>query len=174
MVEYLLDCPDCQTAVSVGTARAGGEVTCGNCGKDMAVPKLGELRLRPMAQSAAPSAAAPKEGRSSGGFFLAAATLAAIALLAAGFSTLRYLTIDVQGTTAGHIADIRETYPLASPAQLANEYERINEFGVELPRPYAYHATETKSNQWRLWAIVLGGIGLTSLAGAVVSGRRQG
>ncbi len=170
MAEYLLPCPHCQHPQAVGTARAGGQVACDDCGEAIVVPKLGELRQQPLAGSGQGPAVVRKSG--GGGMFLVAATVAAITILAAAFCTLRWLTIDVPATTASHIAEVTEAYPQASPAELVREYESINRYGIELPRAYGYHAIETRSNQWRTWALVLGGIGLASLAAAVLAARR--
>ena len=169
VAEYLIDCPDCQFSQPVGTAQAGGEIACQSCGQPISVPRLGDLRQRPPAETTAP---ATKPTRSGGGLFLTFATLAALTILAASFCAVRWATIEVPATTDSHIAEVREAYPRASPAQLVREYEQINQYGIELPRPYGYHDAEVRSSRWRMGAIILGGVGLTSLAAAVVAGRR--
>jgi len=46
MTTYLLPC-ECTADVAVTAGQAGGRVTCGQCGRELGVPKLGDLaRLR--------------------------------------------------------------------------------------------------------------------------------
>jgi hypothetical protein len=122
---------------------------------------LGELRQLPRDepqadhQTGLPERADPTHpGRRVG--FIVAATMATLALLIAGFCSIRWATIRVPVNTETHIAQYAESYRQATPAELIRDFEAMEKRGLEMPIAYNYKQAETAKRRWGLNAALAG------------------
>ena len=172
---FELTCPDCQSKVPVTPAKAGGEVPCTQCDRNITVPKLGELKTLPQVPAAGASPADVAPRGLSGGRSMAFAVLGAISLLCflgAAFCGVNWATIEVPATSQTHLDGLKESYQQLSAARLIREYEDITELGVDVPQPYPYRTIELRKQAWGNKAIAFAGGGLLAAVLSVFIGRR--
>jgi len=173
---FELTCPECQSKVPVSPAKAGGEVPCPQCGENIAVPKLGELKKLPQVQDAGVSAIDDAPRGLSGGRSMAFAALGAVSLLCflgAAFCGVNWATIEVPATSKTHLESLRETYEQLSAARLVREYEDITELGVDVPQPYPYRTIELSKQAWGNKAAAFAIAGLLAAGISVFVGRQS-
>lgn len=167
---YLLPCPSCKTDIPVSPAKAGNRIACPDCATAVEIPKLGELRTLPPADSGDPVAQNQSTAETSAvrSFaFGAFALVAAAALLVGGYCGIRWLLTDVPLTTEEHIEGLRTEFATMEPAGLINAYEEMEQYGLELPEPYQYKLAENLKRAWGRNALIAGGIGLFSIVMAL-------
>tara|TARA_R110002049_G_scaffold4601_3_gene31775 strand:+ start:36903 stop:37445 length:543 start_codon:yes stop_codon:yes gene_type:complete len=176
---FQLPCQNCSSPILVSPSQAGDSVTCVQCGETVAVPKLGELRKLPSADTSTHGSSIASEHDAAGGSrigFIVAAFLATACLLIASFCAVRWSLVEVPVTTEQHIAEYAEAYKTAAPAALIGEFEEMEERGLEMPAMYNYKTLELTKRTWGRNALVAGGLGLAALVAAVLlsmSGRKQ-
>lgn len=149
-------------------------MVCPDCGGDVSVPKLGELKQLPRHDESA--AGRKSESAASTGSpipFVLMACIATAALLGAGYCGLRYVLTDVPMTTEQHLAEYREGYQAASPATLIREYEDMEKYGLELGEPMLYKSIERRKAQWGRSTLLCGGVAGLAIVGCVALGRRR-
>ena len=158
---HILPCPSCDWKAEVPPAQAGNQLTCPECGGQIQVPKLGELRQLPLAQvETVPAAGSGGDGSMGSRMgFVVCALLAVASLLTAGFSAIRYLSVDVAHTTESHAVEMRDAYMTMQPAELIREWEQMEEYGIAATAPMTYRIEgETKRR-----------IGMTALAATIAA-----
>lgn len=172
---YPLPCPSCSAIQHVSVAKAGDVVICDQCGADVPVPKLGDLkRLAPVeTASQGRQGGASEESGKSPMLFVGLGLLAVAALVIAAFCGLRWALITVPMTTEGHIARYAEEYPQVAPAVLIREYESMEKYGLELAGPLGYTKISDQKREWGTNAVVASGVGLVSIVSAFVLGSRR-
>lgn len=167
---YLLPCPDCDQSISVSPSQAGDTAACSGCDSKVQIPKLGDLRKLPQAESDAPDkSSGPADGR--GDFQIMTILLgifALIGLLVAGFALVQRSLIEVTTTTDQHIAELREEYKELEAARFIRELENIEAYPPESPGEFTYKANARKRQRWLINALVAGGIGTLMLLAAIV------
>ena len=152
-------------------------VECPKCEQTTLVPKLGELRKA--AQSDETSQPKPASTESSGIStagsiaFVALALLATACLVIASFCGIRWFLIEVPSTTAEHIEETAKALKGASAAQLIVEYEGLEEFGIDVDKPFQYQAIANTKADWGFNAAVAAGVGSLALVGAAASASRR-
>lgn len=172
---YCLPCPQCNANLEVGPSKAGGQVACSQCGHDIAVPKLGQLRQLPVSAGThdeSPAAAVVTSGSGSVAF-VPLAILAAGLLLAAGFCGVRWALTDAPITTQQHVDDVKQVYREVSAAQLVREWEDMEKSGIDLPLRFQYRTAELMKAKWGRNALIFGGAGLACIALAAVTGTKR-
>ena len=164
---YLLPCPSCDASLSVSPSQAGDAIPCPSCEQIVQIPKLGELRQLPEAESprspASRSAAQNERGIVQRISFVVLGLIGTASLLIAGFSTVRWAYIKVEKTTEGHVQKYQEAYESATAADLLREYEQMDQFGLDIAMPHDYKAIETKKERWGRIAMISGAIGVIGL-----------
>ncbi|SRR6056297_714868 len=176
---HLLKCPACDASTPVSPAQAGDSIRCPNCQSPIEVPKLGDLRKLPRADSASRIDENPAAAESSAGSriaFVALSLLGLVCLLIAGFCGIRYLSTDASMTTAAHVAEQRAAYQELTPAELIRVWEGIEEYGIETTAPTEFRLTELEKESLGTKTAVSGGLGLASVIAAIgvaIAGRRR-
>jgi hypothetical protein len=166
---HLLTCPSCHTSIPVSPSQAGDQANCPACQTAVEVPRLGDLKKLPMAPDA-PSLK-PAKAASGGFLFLTLGLIGTACLLVASYCGIRWALIDVPMTTEEHIAKFEAGYAEMSAAELIREYENMEEYGIELARPFFYKRDELKKSGWGNKAASAGAVGLLLIAGAFLFGR---
>ncbi len=177
---HLLPCPACQAPIPVAPSQAGDHTNCPACEVEVDIPKLGQLRQLPLAESDVGAKVASTQ-RDAGGLsagqagFVFLGVIATASLLIAGFCTIRWSLIEVPMTTEEHIAKFREAYQELKPAELIREYEQMEEFGLDIASPYNYQNVALEKRNWGRNASIAGGVAALSILGAAVlaGGRRR-
>lgn len=165
---YLLPCSHCQASIQVGPKQAGDTLSCPQCGHEVAIPKLGDLKKLPQEDAAADDL--PRSSRSTFGQRVGFAVLVLITtlcLLIAAFCGLQWLTTEVPTTTEEHIAELREDYAELPAANLVREYEAIEQVGVDIATPLDYRVAELTRQRWGRNALIAGAFGLLAAACAI-------
>jgi len=176
---YLISCPSCETTIPVSPAQAGDQTTCPDCSSSVDIPKLGELRLMPPAEQTADDrknlAIVETSAARNFGFGLFA-FIAAGCLLVGSYCGIRWFLTDVPVTTEQHIAELRTGYKMLDPALLIREYEEMEKYGLDLPKPYNYKIAENTKRAWGRNSLIAVSSGSVSLLAALllgVTGRRK-
>ena len=174
---YSLPCSHCGQPISVSASKAGQEVPCPHCESSVQVPKLGELKsLAPAAEvdSNAPAAQAAGSHSAAGSIvFVALAMLATACLLVAGFCGIRWYLIEVPLTTQQHISETKVALQDASAAQLIIEYESLEEYGIDVKKPFPYQMIANTKAKWGLNALVASAVGTAAVLGAATAASRR-
>ena len=169
---HRLSCPQCQHPIPVAVSKAGAIVSCPECGAEVAVPKLGELKRLPLHDNSA--GRSPSGSPSSAGSplpFVLMACIATAAVLGAGYCGLRYVLTDVPMTTEEHLREYKQGYETASPATLIREYEDMEKYGLELGEPMLYKSIEQRKSQWGRSTLLCGGVAAVAILGCVALSR---
>ncbi|MGB7345919.1 MAG: hypothetical protein WBD20_17005 [Pirellulaceae bacterium] len=143
-------------------------MSCPNCQALAPVPKLGDLKGLPQADSAATNdlksrGASDTSGRQVSAVILG--LLAMIGLLIAGYAAIRWVLIDAPINTEIHIAEIEEVYKDLEAARLIREFENMEERGLELPAMFDYQTRLLEKRSWGMTALIAGS--LATIAAAV-------
>ena len=170
---YLLPCPNCQTLVSVTPAQAGDQLNCPDCSASVAIPKLGELRQLPRAEENSVDQASTGGGGGGTFVFLLLGLVAVGALLVAGYCGVRWAMIDVEATTASHVAEIEERYQESDPSVLIREFEDMEKYSLDLIAPFSYQKKSNEKWSWALNAGVAGAIALVCGSGGLAVASRR-
>ncbi len=152
-------------------------MACPSCGHTIAVPKLGELRQLPPAttQDDVPLGSSEDSSLPHRAAFVLFGLVATASLMIAGFCGIRWALITVPLTTDQHIAQYRDAYQAAAPAELIREWESMEKYGVDLAAPYQYQTMANEKRTWGINTIVAGSVAAVSvvLAGAFGRSRRR-
>ncbi|MEM9825015.1 MAG: hypothetical protein AAF958_00415 [Planctomycetota bacterium] len=177
---FRLDCPQCQAALPVSPAKAGGEISCPTCQAVVPIPKLGELRQLPRIEEdvAGSSRKITRSGENAGSPlpFLTLALVAVGCLIAAGFCGIRWATIEVPATTESHIESIQNDYFEVESSVLLDQYEDMQQYGMEIGMPYKYQLIADRRDAWARSGLTAAGVGGVALLGSMllaVGGRRR-
>ncbi|TWU41411.1 hypothetical protein Q31b_28550 [Novipirellula aureliae] len=171
---YELICPHCEAPLSVAPSQAGDQIRCSACQQSVDVPKLGVLKQLPKRESSGPeneakisyqeTGSAPRIGIATLGL------IATAALLIAGYCGIRWAMIDASVSTEIHLAELRDAYETAKPAELIREFEQMQEKSLELPQPYNYKVIENRKRAWGRNGAVAGSVALIAAIGAFFLG----
>ncbi|MDG2223140.1 MAG: hypothetical protein P8L85_17295 [Rubripirellula sp.] len=178
---YLLPCPHCEHEIPVANYQAGDETTCSQCGQGVVIPKLGQLRQLPTAESPTHSEPAGKLSDSElsplrrGGFLLFG-LIALASFLIAAFCGINWFLSETSGTTDEHLKSVRTEYAKVPAAQLIREFEDMDNLSLDLTLPYAYKTKENRRRDWGQNASVaatVGGLSILASLLLVMTGRRK-
>ena len=168
MKRHLLPCP-CSRRIEVAPAQAGGTVRCPDCGRELAVPRLGDLAgLEAVADrtASAPQAAwGPAQA-----CLLAGLVVAAVAAAAGGWLGLRRL-----GVAPVDEAAIVHSVATAPAERVFEAWLNYQRQGIARP-PQAdelrrFRQAESLAALARVaWAVAAAGVGLAALAALVIVG----
>ena len=173
---YLLTC-SCGATLPIAASQAGNVVACPRCGRELSVPKLGELRQLPTASAAGP--ATGREPRLPLWRRLVFAALAAVAMGSTAWSLValfQWQTTEVPLTMAEHIQHDRQQLEQAPPAELARLWAEFEAFDLYEPRPYDYQVAAEARAAWRRSTLVAAAVAIASVVAAillVITGRRR-
>lgn len=181
---YSLPCNECDQPISVSASKAGQRIPCPQCGTEVVVPKLGELKRLPKASggpssdtegSANETDLGPSGNAASGSsiVFVTLAFLATACLIIAFYCGIRWFLIEVPTTTEQHIAATTAAMKKASAAQLIIEYESLEKFGIDVASPFPYQITANNKAKWGLNALVAASLGGVAVLGAGLSARKR-
>jgi DNA-directed RNA polymerase subunit RPC12/RpoP len=181
---YLLPCDECDQPISVTASKAGQQISCPQCGAEVVVPKLGELKRLQVPQggqsraadgSTNPSNVGPPDNVASGSsiVFVTLAFLATACLIIAFYCGIRWFLIKVPTTTEQHIATTTAAMKEASAAQLIVEYESLEKFGIDVASPFPYQVTANTKAKWGLNALVAASLGGVAVLGAGLSAKKR-
>jgi hypothetical protein len=174
---YFLPCAHCEQPIAVSPSKAGQSMECPQCGQAISVPNLGELKKVAVVDT--DHRPAPSDSRSSDAnatrsiAFVVLALLATACLVVASFCGIRWFLIEVPLTTAQHIADAKAAFQDASAAQLIVEYESIEEYGIDIDKPFSYQAIANNKAEWGFNAVVATAVGSLAIVGAAISASRR-
>lgn len=178
---HLFPCPSCHASIPVAPSQAGETLACPSCQASVAIPKLGELRKLPRADSQADAQAA---GRLTGGEtnrvahtgFVLAGLVATACLLVAGFCGIRWALSEVPNSTERHVISMRDDMSKFSAAELIRAYEEMDKTTLEMTLPFRYKELEVRKTQWGRNAIIAGSLGIGAVLvaiGLASMGRRK-
>lgn len=174
---YSLPCDHCDQPIAVSPSKAGQAMDCPHCGKSTLVPNLGQLKRVALADASLESTpiVAESTGTSATGSiaFVALALLATACLVVASFCGIRWFLIEVPTTTAQHIEETKAALQDASAAQLIIEYESIEEYGIDVDKPFPYQIIANTKSEWGFNAAVAAAVGSLAVVGAAVSATRR-
>ncbi|MEE2937064.1 MAG: hypothetical protein VYA84_13855 [Planctomycetota bacterium] len=178
---YLLPCPHCEHEIPVANYQAGDETACSQCGQSVAIPKLGQLRQLPAAESPTQpeSVGKPGDGEFSplrrGGFLLFG-LIAVASFLIAAFCGINWFLSETSGSTAEHLKSVRTEYAKVTAAQLIREFEDMDNLSLDLTLPYTYKTKENRRREWGQNATVAASVGSLSVLASlllIMLGRRK-
>lgn len=169
-----LICPHCGSLLAVAPSQAGDQIKCLSCQQTVDVPKLGVLKQLPKQQSSASAEEGSISFQDTGSTprigITALGLIATAALLIAGYCGIRWAMIDAKYSTQSHLAELRDAYADAKPAELIREYEQMQEASLELPHPYQYKVIENRKRGWGRNGAVAGSVALVAAIGAFFLG----
>lgn len=165
---YLLRCPDGHP-ISVSASAAGSEVTCPECGKPQAVPKLGELRQLPTAENATdskPQAGSPFFARV---LFAVLMLVALGAATAAAYGAFRWQSLPVPPTSADHIASDTKDIMALNPLEVLTIWDEYRKQDLAEQFPFDYAQMQELRDHWRSVCFISLTIAVVCVITAVVT-----
>ena len=171
MKRHLLPCP-CSHRIEIAAAQAGGTVRCPDCGRELAVPRLGELsRLETVTSGAtAPS------GRDWGGAQACLLVGLVVAIVAA--ATAGWLRGRRAGAARADDLAITESFVTAAVDRVHEKWLALERQGIARP-PRAdelrrVRQAESFASLERIaWVTAAAGVGLAAAAAPFVAARRR-
>jgi len=162
--------------MSVTPAQAGDRLPCPQCDRSVAVPKLGEVRQLPRADSLAGGAdalfgASNNASGSAGGTiaFVALSAIALASLLAAGYTGIRWAMVDSSQNTESFLEEVEAQYQKVDSAVLIREYEDMEEFSLDLLSPYPFHQKVLEKRRWGWNTVAAGCLALVTGCGGFIA-----
>ena len=145
---YMIQCPESHF-FPVPAKSAGSNAVCPTCGVDVAVPKLGDLRKMPLAETVAPTTR--KAGLGMGGKIVFAGLLlvAMAAGMTSAFAGFRWQYLPIPYTQEEHIAAEREAMDEFTPLQMIAAWEQIELTGLGEQVPFPYQRMQNLRAHWR-------------------------
>ncbi len=166
---FQLPCPQCAAIIQVGPRQSGQTLTCAECGKDIEVPKLGEIKkLSPVETAPAnlkrPMSAARK------GLFTAGLALAVI-FGGAGLGLHLYArSLHTPVDIEHHVQQTREEVRNLNPEQLyklATTLSKTEDLGEFAEPPFLKGNKQSSILAYLAFGLyAIGGVGLLMLLGS--------
>jgi hypothetical protein len=172
MTRHLLSCPNCGLQIAVTAGQAGDRVTCGGCGTDVAVPRLGDLARLPRSD-AMPATSRPRSSWTAGHACLWSG------LVIAGLSSVAALALQSPPGPAVDEDRIRTAFRAGSIVDVYQIWQGLERVGVARPPTDAEQdvllRTRARGGIARVvWLAAAAGGVLAAVGATAMAARRRG
>lgn len=145
---YLLHC-SCGHPLTVTASAAGSQVTCPECGKPLEVPRLGDLRSYPLADSGELEPVRQRMPLLARVLFAFLMIGAVISAGVSAYGAFRWQSLPEPPTSAEIIENDSEGIMQLNPLEVLGMWEQYRNLDLTQQRPFPYQQMQTMRDNWR-------------------------